>query len=104
MNQPLLDESLLLTPYAQEEIVRRAAVLECECPRYLVQLLTQVREFQAYESNCETQNPKDANIHQWLYASAKNLDQMLSATIIQLARMEGMIDEENRIVDHPKLE
>jgi hypothetical protein len=101
MENRLLDELSLLTSYAEKAIVEKAAVLECECPRYLVDLLQDVRKFQIYEKNCATTSPKDQEVHNWLYQSAINLDQMLSATIIQLARMEGMINDENQIVEHP---
>ncbi|MBC7691275.1 MAG: hypothetical protein H7222_05855 [Methylotenera sp.] len=97
----LLNDSQLLTQYAETEIVKRASVLACECPSQLVLILARIREFQTYEQNCILKSEKDRETHEWLYDQAINLDQMLSATIIQLARLEGMVDSENRIVEHP---
>lgn len=97
----LLDEQQLLTSYAEQEIVRQASVLDCECPRHLALILEKVREFQKYELSCQNKSEKDRATHEWLYQAAINIDQMLSATILQLARLEGMIDDENRIVRHP---
>lgn len=97
-----LDDQNLLTEHATEELVRRAAILQCECPRHLVDILRSIREFQTYEKNCKVNSPKDADTHDWLYQSAINLDRMLSQTIIQLARLENMIDDQNQIIDHPK--
>jgi len=96
----LLDDLQLLTAYAETEIVKQASVLECECPKHLAVILAKVREFQVYEQNCMQRSEEDRETHEWLYQAAINLDQMLSATIIQLARLEGMVDSENRIVKH----
>lgn len=102
ITQSFLDDQNLLTEFATEELVRRAAILECECPRHLVDILRSVREFQQYEKSCKVNSAKDAETHEWLYQSAVNLDRMLSQTIIQLARLENMIDDQNQIIDHPK--
>ena len=101
MNIRLLDDSSLLEENAANEIVARASMINCECPKHLVAILHEIRKLQAYEKKCAADSEKDRAIHEWLYTSAKNLDQMLSGTIVQLARMEGMIDDENQIVDHP---
>lgn len=102
-NAELLNETQLITDYAKKEILEKASVLACECPRHLVDILEKVREFQQYELKCQNSSEKDREVHEWLYQAAINIDQMLSATIIQLARLEGMIDEQNRIVNHPNV-
>lgn len=96
----LLDDLQLLTSFAEKEILAKGSDLACECPRHLVEILAKVREFQQYEIKCQNSSEKDRAIHEWLYQAAVNIDQMLSVTIIQLARLEGMIDEENRILKH----
>ncbi len=101
MTDSILDQNSQLTPAASEAILSLASSLACECPRYLVKILESVREFKAYEQQCILSHPKDRDIHLWLERSANNFDQMISATICQLARMEGMIDGENRIVSIP---
>ena len=100
----LLNDQQLLTSFAEKEIVDMGSALACECPRHLVDILAKVREFQQYELKCQNSSEKDRATHEWLYQAAINIDQMLSATIIQLARLEGMIDEQNRIVKHPSVE
>ena len=97
----ILDENQLLTAAGAEELTRRASSLACECPRHLIAILDHVRSFQAYEQSCINRSPQDKETHEWLYLSARNLDQMLSATIVQLARLEGMVDELNEFRDHP---
>lgn len=97
----LLNELQLLTPYAETEIVKNASVIACECPKHLIDILVKVREFQAYEQTCIHRSEKDRETHEWLYQAAINVDQLLSATIVQLARLEGMVDANNRILPHP---
>lgn len=97
----ILDENQLLTKSGAEELVTRASDFSCECPRHLVAILEKVREFQAYEQGCITTSPRDKETHEWLYMSARNIDQMISATIVQLARLEGMINEHDQFMDHP---
>lgn len=97
----ILDDNQLLTKIGSEELVRRASIIACECPRHLISILDKIREFQEYEKSCINRLPQDKETHEWLYQSARNLDQMLSATIVQLARLEGMVDEQNRFIDHP---
>ena len=100
MNNKLVDENMLLTQEAGQCILKEASVLDCECPRYLLELLQRIRDFQSYEQTCINKNDKDKQTHEWLYQAAINIDQMVSTTIIQLARIEELIDENNNIVPH----
>lgn len=81
------------------ELEKHADMIECQCPNKLIELLRQVREFRDYTTECIEKYPEDRDTHKWLRSSAINIDQLLSTTIIQLARFEGFIDGENRIVD-----
>jgi hypothetical protein len=84
-----------LTNAALKELEKHVDMIECECPTYLISILNRVREFNEYTSECIKKYPKDAATHMWLQTSSKNIDAMLSNTIVQLARMEGFIDEKN---------
>jgi hypothetical protein len=61
-------------------------------------ILEHVRKFEAYTSECIEKYPNDAKTHRWLKASAGNVDALISSTIVQLARMEGFINENNDFV------
>lgn len=84
---------------AVKELGNHADMIECQCPNKLIEILEKVREFERYANDCIEKYPDDRDTHKWLKSSAINIDQLLSTTIIQLARFEGFIDEENRIVD-----
>ncbi|RYZ84979.1 MAG: hypothetical protein EOP06_17075 [Proteobacteria bacterium] len=85
-----------ITENALLELKLYSDLIECECPSHLMAILEEVRKFQAYTSECIDKYPKDANTHRWLDAAAKNVDALLSSTIVQLARMEGFISAENK--------
>lgn len=84
---------------AVNELEKHADMIECQCPSKLIEILEKVREFTKYTDECIEKYPEDRDTHKWLKSSAINIDQLLSTTIIQLARFEGFIDEENKIVD-----
>lgn len=87
-----------LSSEAMDELRKHADMIECQCPSRLLQLLEQVRDFTEYTSGCIEKYPDDAPTHRWLRSSSMNIDQLLSTTLIQLARIEGFINEENKIV------
>lgn len=91
-----------LTQEAIVELNKHTDLIECECPTYLINILAKVREFNAYTTECIKKYPDDAATHAWLQTSARNIDAMLSNTIVQLARMEGFINEENEITSRQK--
>ncbi len=94
----MIFENGYLTQDALTELSKNADMIECECPTYLIEILHKVRAFSAYTKECIVKYPKDSSTHMWLQTSAKNIDAMLSNTIVQLARMEGFVDDQNKIV------
>jgi hypothetical protein len=91
-----------LTEEAVAELGKHADMIECECPTYLLDILEKVRKFSVYTESCIQRFPKDEKTHKWLLQSAQNLNTKLSATIAQLARLEGFIDDQNQFVDRPR--
>ncbi|GAB4417110.1 MAG: hypothetical protein OHK0056_25840 [Bacteriovoracaceae bacterium] len=57
--------------------------------------LKSVQAFTEYQKNCINQTPQNVMVHQWPETTSMNLEHILSNTIIALARMEGMIDDQN---------
>lgn len=94
-----VEDGSQISEEAIKELEKHADMIECQCPSKLMEILQKVREFREYTSECIDKYPEDRDTHKWLRASAINLDQLLSTTIIQLARFEGFIDGENQIVD-----
>lgn len=95
----LLNENGILTQEAMEKFSKLGNSVSCECPAHLVELLKAVKEFTEYQENCLKEKPGDELIHNWLKSTSINLEHLLSGTIVNLARMEGFIDEKNQIIE-----
>lgn len=98
----LLDANQLLTDFAESEILKNASKLSCECPKHLLFILEKVRSFQEYEKGCINSSEKDRATHEWLLEQSLKIDRLVSSVIIDLARREGMITEQNDVVPYPK--
>lgn len=77
----------------------KATGISCECPDHLIKLLESIQAFTEYQENCLVEKPSDELTHQWLKSTSVNLEHLVSNTIISVARMEGMIDDNNNITD-----
>lgn len=95
----LVEDGSQISEEAVKELRKHADMIECECPTKLMDILETVRDFTDYTTQCIEKYPEDRDTHKWLRSSSMNLDQLLSTTIIQLARFEGFINEDNEIVD-----
>lgn len=97
--QITVEDGNQISEEAVQELRKHADMIECECPAKLMEILDKVRDFTAYTEDCIEKYPDDEATHRWLKSSAMNLDQLISTTLIQLARFEGFINEHNEIVE-----
>jgi hypothetical protein len=95
----LLNESGLISDEAVELLIKRAPDVSCQCPGHLIEIFRSIQAFTDYQKNCINAKPQDELIHKWLESTSLNLEHILSNSIITLARMEGMIDENNQIIE-----
>lgn len=95
----LLNDSGLISNVAVELLIKKATDVSCQCPGHLIEIFKSIQAFTEYQKNCLNSKPQDELIHKWLESTSLNLEHILSNTIITLARLEGMIDEHNQIID-----
>lgn len=98
-NVDLLNKSGLISEEAIEKLQKKAPDVSCQCPGQLLDIYRQIQAFTEYQQKCLNQSPQDEMIHKWLQSTSVNLEHIVSNTIITLARLEGMIDEDNQIID-----
>lgn len=91
----LMNELGLLTDEGKRIFKEVGKNTSCECPNHLMGLLDAAETFTEYQKKCLLEKPQDEYIHNWLRATSVNLEHMISSTIITLARLEGLIDENN---------
>lgn len=97
--QITVEDGSQISEEAVQELSKHADMIECECPQKLIEILGHVRSFTAYTEECIEKYPEDRATHKWLKSSSTNLDHLISTTLIQLARFEGFINENNEIVE-----
>ena len=72
-------------------------VIACECPSYLIRLLQEVRQFRHYTNECVQNFPDDVETHQLLSSRAKQIEFLLSSTILEFLQKEKLLDEKNQL-------
>lgn len=99
----ITSEDGCLTQESTQAILKHTEILECACPQHLLKVVNAIREFQEYETSCIIRYPKDAEIHAWLLEESKNLEQMVTKTIVELMKKENIIDDDLYFCIPPKL-
>lgn len=100
MTGELINKSGLITEDALAKLQKMATNVSCECPGQLIEIYRAIQGFTEYQKNCLNQTPQDELIHRWLETTSMNLEHIVSHTIITLARMEGLVDDQNNIISN----
>lgn len=93
----LLDQNGKLTLDTINKLKENADMLECQCPTKLLEIIESINKFESYTDDCILKYPNDKTTHEWLKYSAININKLLSSTLLQLARLEGFLTEDNKI-------
>lgn len=72
------------------EIARSAPKMQCECPHHLAEILTGLLAFEEYSALCESRNPQDAALHNYLWRSAAQARALFEDAIEVVAEAEGI--------------
>lgn len=79
--------------YSVEELARIAAqvpTIACECPQHLVDLIGGLAAFETYSGQCMHRNPKDAEVHVFLQATAAEALALLEQALARVIEHEGI--------------
>jgi DNA-binding transcriptional MerR regulator len=79
--------------YSAEQLARIAArvpTIACECPHHLVDLIGGLTAFETYSGQCMHRNPKDADVHGFLQATAAEAVALLEQALAQVIEHEGI--------------
>ncbi|WGL60114.1 hypothetical protein QEJ31_00665 [Pigmentibacter sp. JX0631] len=93
----LLDQNGKLTKDSIQKLKDNADMLECQCPSKLIEIIELINNYEAYTDDCILKYPNDKTTHEWLKYSAININKLLSSTLLQLARLEGFLTDNNTI-------
>lgn len=70
-------------------IAQSAAVLHCECPRHLADLLLGLNAFERYSTECENLTAERAAVHAYLRDATARARAMLEEALARLLEVEG---------------
>ncbi len=93
----IIQISLELSDEQLVAISESIQVIACECPSYLIRLLQEVRSFWHYTNECIERFPEDIETHKFLSSRAKDMELLLSSTILEFLEKENLLDPNNHL-------
>jgi hypothetical protein len=79
--------------YSNEALSKLAAIstaVNCECPKHLAELITDLVAFERYSAGCENRNLKDAALHAYLHATASHARNLIEDALAHVIEVEGI--------------
>ena len=64
--------------------------IECECPRHLAQLVTDLSAFEIYSDRCANRDDEDAALHRYLHRTTAEARALVEAALQKVADAEGL--------------
>jgi DNA-binding transcriptional MerR regulator len=77
-------------PEQLARITTMATAIACECPRHLADLINSLAAFETYSSQCRNRNPKDAEVHGFLYATTGAARALIEQGLERVIELEGI--------------
>lgn len=66
----------------------------CECPRHIVELVTQLASFEAYSLQCLNRSTEDAQVHAYLRSVAGSARALFERALVVVAQQDGLVLDE----------
>lgn len=64
--------------------------IECECPRHLAQLVSDLSAFEIYSNRCANRDRDDAAMHRYLHRVTAEARSLVELALLKLAEAEGL--------------
>lgn len=80
--------------FSQEQLAALANVsstIDCECPKHLAQLVSDLSAFEVYSANCANRNAEDAALHHYLHRATAQARSLIEAALERVAEAEGLL-------------
>ncbi len=72
------------------EVGNMSAVVKCECPQHLANLLSSLFAFEEYSEQCEDRNQEDANLHAFLHETTAKCRSQMETALAKVMEQEGI--------------
>lgn len=66
------------------------STIDCECPKHLAELVSDLSAFEVYSANCASKNEEDAALHRYLHRTTAEARALVEAALKRVADAEGI--------------
>lgn len=67
-----------------------SSTIDCECPKHLAELVSDLSAFEVYSANCASKNEEDAALHRYLHRTTAEARALVEAALKRVADAEGI--------------
>jgi hypothetical protein len=79
--------------FSPQQLANLASVpndVECECPKHLAQLVSDLSAFEIYSDRCANRDDEDAAMHRYLHRMTAEARALVEMALDKLAEAEGL--------------
>ena len=88
-----LDTPVAARRFSPQQLANLSSVtsgIECECPRHLAQLVSDLSAFEIYSDRCANRDDDDAVLHRYLHRTTAEARALVEQALEKLAEAEGL--------------
>jgi DNA-binding transcriptional MerR regulator len=78
------------TPQQLANLAAAQSEVECECPKHLAQLVSDLSAFEIYSDRCASRNDEDAALHRYLHRTTAEARALVETALKKVAEAEGL--------------
>jgi DNA-binding transcriptional MerR regulator len=78
------------TPQQLANLAAAQSEVECECPKHLAQLVSDLSAFEIYSDRCANRDDEDAALHRYLHRTTAEARALVETALQKVAEAEGL--------------
>lgn len=71
-------------------LANTSTAIDCECPKHLAQLVSDLSAFEIYSANCASKDDDDAALHRYLHQTTAQARALIEVALEKVADAEGL--------------
>ena len=71
-------------------LANTSSAIDCECPKHLAQLVSDLSAFEIYSANCANRDDDDAALHRYLHQTTARARSLIEVALEKVADAEGL--------------
>ncbi len=78
------------SPQQLANLASAKSEVECECPKHLAQLVSDLSAFEVYSDRCASRDDEDAALHRYLHRTTAEARALVETALQKVAEAEGL--------------